>query len=89
MPRARANARAEPVSLTTEQEQAVDLLIAGEEPRAVAAAVGVQLADLLTWQTKEPLFVAALNARRAGLWSANGERLRGLAAEAKIGRAHV
>jgi hypothetical protein len=64
--------------LTTEQENAIDLLVSGTSDRETAAAVGVSRQTVCGWRNHHPAFIAALNARRLAVWGGSGDRLRAL-----------
>lgn len=68
--------------LTTEQENAVDLLVTGVTDADVAEQVGVTRQTVCGWRNRDPLFAATLNARRRDLWSGHADRLRALVARA-------
>ena len=68
--------------LNIEQENAIDLLIIGKTDQETADLVGVSRMTVQGWRTSHPLFMGELEVRRARLWGATGERLRGLMAKA-------
>jgi hypothetical protein len=65
-----------PKALSIEQENAIDLLIAGNTDAEVAAAVQVNRTTVWEWRTRSPLFMATLQERRAELYRSVTERLR-------------
>ncbi len=64
--------------LSVEQENAIDLLVAGTSDRETAEAVGVSRQTVCNWRNHHPAFIAALNARRLETWGASSDRLRAL-----------
>jgi hypothetical protein len=68
--------------LSIEQENAVDLLVQGKSDREVGELVGVSRQTVTTWRNDNVVFVAALNARRQGLFGENIERLRWMLSKA-------
>ena len=67
-----------PRELTVEQLNAVDLLVAGESDREVAATVGVTRQTVGGWRNYNPWFRAELTRRRNEVWRTSGDRLRAL-----------
>ncbi len=80
-------------ALTVSQENAIDALVIGKTDAETAALVGVNRVTVTRWRLYSPTFIAALNLRRAELWSIGAERLRALipkaldALEAELGKA--
>lgn len=70
------------VSVTGQQQQAIALLLAGKTQAETAAEVGAAPETLSRWLHNDPAFVAAYNAARLELWTANSARLRDLAGKA-------
>lgn len=68
--------------LNVKQENAIDLLLQGQNDREVAEAVGVSRQTVTEWRNGNPVFVAELNRRRKEVWGGQQERLRGLVAKA-------
>ena len=68
--------------LSIEQENAIDLLIAGHTDQQVADAVGKDRTTIWGWRHEHPLFMATLARRRAEVWRAPQERLRALSSKA-------
>jgi len=64
--------------LTLEQENAIELLVAGKTDRETADAVGVHRVTVTKWRHYDPLFQAELNRSRHDLWAGSIDRLRGL-----------
>jgi hypothetical protein len=64
--------------LTTKQQNAIDLLVAGSTDQSVADAVGVHRVTVTKWRTRDPHFQAELNHRRQEIWSAGVDHLRSL-----------
>jgi len=65
-------------ALSVEQENAIDLLVAGTSDRETAEAVGVSRQTVCGWRNHHPAFIAALNASRLETWGASSDRLRAL-----------
>jgi hypothetical protein len=63
--------------LSPEQETAIDLILAGQSDRDVAAAVNRTRQTIGAWR-QQPMFAAALNARRVEIWGNSSDRLRRL-----------
>ncbi len=68
--------------LTVEQENAIDLLIQGQNDRETAEAVGVARQTVTEWRNNNVEFIAELNLRRQEVWGGQVERLRGLVGQA-------
>jgi hypothetical protein len=68
--------------LSIEQENAIDLLIAGHTDQQVADAVGKDRTTIWGWRHEHPLFMAILAGRRAEVWRAPQEKLRALLSKA-------
>jgi hypothetical protein len=66
----------EKVCLTAQQELAVDLLATGKTITEAANTLGVARQTVSEWRNQDPVFEAALNARREELWSGMSDRLR-------------
>ena len=64
--------------LTLEQQNAVELLVAGAKDREVADAVGVNRVTVTRWRNLDPHFQAELNRSRKEIWASSTDRLRGL-----------
>ena len=64
--------------LTPAQLLALGALAAGQTDGQAAEAAGVDAAQVGAWRDSDPLFAAALNRRRAGLWEEQSDRLRAL-----------
>jgi len=62
--------------LTIEQCVAVDLLVAGNNDREVAEAIGVHRVTVTKWRLNDGRFLAAVRVRRDELFRAANERLR-------------
>jgi hypothetical protein len=62
--------------LTVAQHNAVDLLASGLYDAAVAERIGITRSTVTRWRLYDPGFLAALNARRAELWSGAADGLR-------------
>lgn len=73
----------EPVrELTTAQDAALALLIGGASDQEAAEAGGVTSADVRTWATSDPAFIAEGNRRRQATWANQADRLRALVPKA-------
>jgi DNA-binding CsgD family transcriptional regulator len=70
------------ITLQPEQEQAIALILTGQTDQAIGEAVGVTRQTVNGWRNHNPDFMAVLNQRRAAIWEAHVERLRGMAAGA-------
>jgi len=68
--------------LTVAQLNAVDCLVSGMTDAETAEAVGVGRQTVNAWKNHSAEFRAALNARRADVWGAAGDRLRSLVPKA-------
>ena len=68
--------------LSIEQENAIDLLIAGHTDQQVADAIGKDRTTIWGWRHEHPLFMATLARRRAEVWRAPQEKLRALLSKA-------
>jgi len=68
--------------LSIEQQNAIDLLIAGHTDQQVADAIGKDRTTIWGWRHEHPLFMAILARRRAEIWRAPQERLRALLSKA-------
>jgi len=68
--------------LSGKKEKALELLLAGKTVTQVAKEIRVSRQTLSEWKNHDPLFIAELNRRRAELWDAVRERLRGLLSQA-------
>ena len=64
--------------LTPRQETAVELLLSGKCDAATAEALGIHRTTIARWRAAHPAFQAELARRRAELFGAAAERLRGL-----------
>ena len=64
--------------LTLAQLNAIDCLVAGKSGQETATVVGVTRQTVNVWRNHDHQFMAALNARRAAVWSAATDRLRAL-----------
>jgi hypothetical protein len=64
--------------LTMPQLDAIDLLAAGKTDKDTAQQLGLSRACVTKWCLYDPVFQAALNRRRAEVWSAGIDRLRSL-----------
>ncbi len=71
-------AKPRPEELSTVQLAAVDLLAAGKNDTAVAAALGVNRCTVSRWRSFDVGFRASLNRRRQEIWAESGDRLRSL-----------
>ncbi|NMB13518.1 MAG: hypothetical protein GX977_14670 [Firmicutes bacterium] len=68
--------------LTIQQENAIGLLMQGQNDRETAEAVGVARQTVTTWRNENPDFIAELNRQRQEVWSANLDQLRQLVGKA-------
>ena len=68
--------------LTPQQEEAINLILAGQNDSEVAAAIGKSRSTVNVWRNHDPLFIATLNDRRQQIWGGQLNRLNTLAAEA-------
>jgi hypothetical protein len=64
--------------LTVAQQNAIDLLAAGKDDTETARQVGVHRVTVSRWRLYSPTFQAALNGRRAEVWSSGCDLLRSL-----------
>jgi hypothetical protein len=64
--------------LTLPQQSAVDLLASGKNDTETAELLTLNRVTITKWRLYDPVFRAALNARRAELWTAGLDRLRAL-----------
>lgn len=71
-------AKLQPAGLTVAQENAVDALVSGKNDAETAALVGVNRVTVTRWRLYSPAFIAALNVRRAEVWSVAADQLRAL-----------
>jgi hypothetical protein len=67
---------------TATQLDAIDLLAAGKSDKEAAEALNLPPTRVTRWRRYDPVFQAALNARRADVWAAGIDRLRALVPEA-------
>lgn len=67
---------------TLAQQSAIDLLVTGKSDTETAAALGLSRTTVSKWRLYDPVFQAALNRRRAEVWSDGAERLRALVPKA-------
>jgi hypothetical protein len=75
--------------LSPEQENAIDLLILGKPDREVAELAGVARETVWHWRHEHPVFMAALERRRAEVWRQPQERLRSLLSKAVDNLGHA
>jgi FixJ family two-component response regulator len=64
------------LSLSPQQQRALDLVATGQRDAAVAEQVGVSRQTVNVWRHQHPAFRAALHARRREAWEATLDRLR-------------
>src|SRR5919202_1157081 len=64
--------------LNDRQLAAIDTLTAGATDREAAEHSGAHRVTVTNWRNHNPVFRAALNARRAELWSTSLDRLRSM-----------
>src|SRR5215813_13837224 len=64
--------------LNVEQLNAIDLLVMGKTDQEVAEQIGKTRQTVCNWRLYHPVFQAELNRRRAAIWGAAADRLRGL-----------
>jgi len=69
-------------ALTVPQEQALAALLEGCTDEAAAARAGVARQTVNQWRHSDFGFIAELNRRRAALWDAHADKLRGLIVKA-------
>ena len=70
------------MSLSIEQQRAIDLLMTGASDREVAEELGMARETITRWRNYHPEFQAELNRRRRALWDHGLDRLRLLFPEA-------
>ena len=63
--------------LSEKQKSAIELLVLGHALGETAEALGVDARTLYNWR-QDPVFIEALEQRRAELWSNAAERLRAM-----------
>jgi hypothetical protein len=63
---------------TLPQLNAIDLLAAGKTDKETAELLNLSRTCVTKWRLYDPVFQAALNQRRAEVWSAGADRLRSL-----------
>jgi hypothetical protein len=63
---------------TLPQLNAIDLLATGQNDTAAAKALNLDRTTVTKWRLYDPVFQAALNRRRAEIWSTGIDRLRSL-----------
>lgn len=63
---------------TLPQLNAIDLLAAGKTDKETAELLNLHRTSVTKWRLYDPVFQAALNRRRAEVWSAGIDRLRAL-----------
>ena len=68
--------------LTPQQETAIDLIVAGQNDREVAQAVGKSRSTINIWRNHDPLFMATLNNHRQQVQGTQLTRLNTLVGEA-------
>jgi hypothetical protein len=68
--------------LTLPQQNAVDLLAAGNNDTETAKQLGLSRTAVTKWRLYDVTFQAALNRRRAEIWGAAGDKLRALIPQA-------
>jgi hypothetical protein len=68
--------------LTVAQQNAVDLLAGGKNDTETAELLRLARPTVTKWRLYDPVFQAALNARRAEVWGAGVDRLRSLIPQA-------
>jgi hypothetical protein len=64
--------------LSEQQQAAVELLAAGKTDKEAASALNLPGDSVVRWRMHDPVFQAALNARRAENWRAGIDRLRSM-----------
>jgi hypothetical protein len=74
----RSESEAIGVTLTVQQEHAIDLFVAGRKDMEVAAALRVHRTTVMRWRLHHLGFRAALSRRRHEVWGAAGDRFRGM-----------
>ncbi len=65
--------------ISTEQEQAIDLLLMGKSPTEVSKELGQPVRD---WSRRDPAFISELSQRRSALRETQLDQLRALAGRA-------
>jgi len=70
------------MTLSIEQQNAIELLLAGYSDREVAERVGKCRETVTKWRLYHPAFKAELNSQRRELWNNSLERLRSLVPKA-------
>ena len=68
--------------LSTEQMNAIDLLVTGLSDREVGETVGVARETVTRWRNQNPHFKAELNRQRKDIWGSNHDRLRNMLGKA-------
>jgi hypothetical protein len=68
--------------LTLPQQNAVDALATGKNDTETAELLKLNRVTVTKWRLYDPVFIAALNVRRAETWAAARHQLRALVAEA-------
>ncbi|MFO0809704.1 MAG: helix-turn-helix domain-containing protein [Gemmataceae bacterium] len=63
---------------TLPQLSAIDLLASGQNDTETAAALGLSRTTVSKWRLYDAVFQAALNRRRAEVWSVGADKLRAL-----------
>jgi hypothetical protein len=71
-----------PLHLSVEQENAINLLLLGKTDAEVAEGVGVHRVTVTKWRNKHPAFQAELNRRRQEVWEAAIDQVRSLVPKA-------
>ena len=71
-----AYARLRKRGLTLPQQNAIDLLVLGKSDTETAELLGVHRVTVTKWRCYDPVFQAALNARRAEVWQGGIDCLR-------------
>jgi hypothetical protein len=66
------------ITLSVVQENAIDALVTGKNDTETAELVGVDRTTITRWRLYSPHFQAALNVRRAEVWSVGAARLQAL-----------
>jgi hypothetical protein len=84
MPKRRTHPAALPMfpPLTSEQEQAMTLLLDGKTTTEVATVLQCSADDVASWRHEHPIFVARLNQAKRRRWEEAQDRLRALVPEA-------
>src|SRR5690242_19180783 len=68
--------------LTGQQQAAVELLAAGKTDKQTAEGLSLPAERVTKWRLYDPVFQAALNACRAGVWQTSIDRLRSMLPQA-------